>query len=171
MIYSQATTYSLEALAYLASAPAGTTIKVRDLAQTLSIPEYFLGKILSQLVKRNFVKSSKGPTGGFSLAVDPEKITLYRILATIDSLAILEEHCVMGLKKCSDSAPCALHESWNKFKKEAIKRSQELTLKELSKIIIAKLSDERCSEKTQIGVAEILLKTNDSKSTNPDQEA
>ncbi len=149
MIYSQATTYSLEALAYLASAPKNATIKVRDLAHTLSIPEYFLGKLLSQLVKKRFVTSSKGPTGGFSLAVDPGKITLYRILATIDSLATLEEHCVMGLKKCSDSAPCALHDSWCRFKHDAIKRAQDLTLTELSKIIIAKLDSERQIEKKE----------------------
>ncbi len=150
MIYSQATTYSLEALAYLASTPSGATIKVRDLAQTLSIPEYFLGKILSQLVKKHFVKSSKGPTGGFALAVDPDKITLYRILATIDSLATLEEHCVMGLKKCSDEAPCALHDSWTHFKRDAIRRSQELTLTELARIIINKLDKERnLQEQTQ----------------------
>jgi Rrf2 family transcriptional regulator, iron-sulfur cluster assembly transcription factor len=149
MIYSQATTYSLEALAYLASAPKSATIKVRDLARTLSIPEYFLGKLLSQLVKKRFVKSSKGPTGGFALDVDPTKITLYRILAAIDSLASLEEHCVMGLKKCSDDAPCALHDSWSTFKSAAIKRAQELTLAELSVIIVAKLDKENQLEKEE----------------------
>ncbi len=148
MIYSQATTYSLEALAFLASAPKDATIKVRDLAKTLSIPEYFLGKLLSQLVKKRFVKSSKGPTGGFSLAVDPSKITLYRILAAIDSLTVLEEQCVMGLKKCTDETPCALHDSWVRFKKDAIKKSQELTLTELSKIIIAKLALEKQENKS-----------------------
>ncbi len=151
MIYSQATTYSLEALAYLASAPKNATIKVRDLAKTLSIPEYFLGKLLSQLVKKRFVKSSKGPTGGFSLAVDPYKITLYRILAAIDSLSVLEEQCVMGLKKCSDETPCALHDSWVHFKKDAIKRSQELTLAALSKIIIAKLNSEKTEDENVEG--------------------
>lgn len=141
MIYSQSTVYSIEALGFLASLPAGKSVKVKELASALSIPEHFLGKILSLLVKKKFIKSSKGPTGGFTLAVDPENMTLYRILATLDSLTNLEDECVMGLNECSEKNPCALHEIWIKFKTDAILTAQKLTLKELSQIVIAKLPE------------------------------
>lgn len=139
MIYSQATTYSLEALAYLAGIPEGSSAKTREMATALNIPEHFLGKIMSQLAKKKLVSSSKGPTGGFTLEVDPEKVNLYRLLAVLDSLTSLEEDCVMGLKKCSDEHPCALHDSWIRFKEEAVKRAQKLTLAEFSKLVQVRL--------------------------------
>ncbi|MBN4076575.1 Rrf2 family transcriptional regulator, partial [Gemmatimonas aurantiaca] len=116
-----------------------TTVKTRQIAETLEIPEHFLGKVMSQLVKKKLVSSAKGPSGGFALAVDPNKITLYRILATLDGLSVLEEDCVMGLNECSESTPCALHNYWVNFRAEAVQRAQKLTLTELADTIVRKL--------------------------------
>ena len=137
MIYPQSTTYALEALGYMAALEPGATVKTRELAETLNIPEHFLGKVMSQLVKKRLISSAKGPTGGFALAVDPSKVTLYRILAALDSLRALEEECVMGLSRCSDKAPCALHESWSKFRDSAVARAQKLTLDSPTRPILA----------------------------------
>lgn len=139
MIYSQSTLYAVEALGYMASLPEGQLVKVKELASVLEMPEHFLGKVLSQLVKKKFISSVKGPTGGFSLVVDPGNVTLYRILAALDSLQGLEDNCVMGLKKCSPEEPCALHDIWVNFREEAVGRAQKLTLSEFSKIVMAKL--------------------------------
>ena len=139
MIYSQSTVYALEALGYIASLPPRKSVTVKSLAAKFSIPEHYLGKVLTQLVKKKFIKSTKGPTGGFTLAVDSENVTLYRILATLDGLTSLEDECVMGLYECSEQNSCALHKVWMKFKSDAILTAQKLTLKELSKIVIAKL--------------------------------
>ena len=91
-------------------------------------------------MRKKFVTSTKGPNGGFSLAVDPNTVTLYRIMAATDSLTSLEDECVMGLRFCSSEAPCAFHDSWLKFKEQVVARAQKLTLADLSRIIIAKLS-------------------------------
>ena len=140
MIYPQSTTYALEALGFMAALDPGATVKTRELAETLKIPEHFLGKVMSQLVKKRLISSSKGPTGGFALAVDPTKVTLYRILAALDSLSALEEDCVMGLSKCSDDKPCALHEAWRSFRDSAVSRAQKLTLSQLADVVTSKLN-------------------------------
>lgn len=119
--------------------PPGTTIKVRELAAKIEVPEQYLAKVLSQLVRKKFVNSTKGPKGGFSLAVDPKTVTLYRIMAATDSLTALEDECVMGLRFCSAEAPCAFHDNWLKFKEQVVLRAQTLTLADLSTIILAKL--------------------------------
>ena len=139
MIYSQSTVYAVEALGYIASLPQGEAVKAKDIDALVNIPEHFLGKVLSQLVKKKFISSTKGPTGGFTLLVNPNSITLYRILASLDALSNLEDECVMGLKECSNVHPCAFHENWIKFREEAIIRAQKLTLTELSEIVMAKL--------------------------------
>lgn len=140
MIYSQSTVYALEALGYIASLPPRTIVNVRDIATKLKIPEHFLGKVLSQLVKKKFISSTKGPTGGFTLNADPEKVTIYRILASLDSLEGIEDDCVMGLQSCTPERPCPLHDNWVKFRDEAVPRIQKLTLAQLSENVMAKLS-------------------------------
>lgn len=139
MLYPQSTAYIIEALGYLASLPQGSTIKVRDLASELKLQEQYLAKVLSQLVRKRFVSSVKGPNGGFTLAVDPNTVTLYRIMAATDSLTALEDECIMGLRNCTGDAPCAFHENWIKFKEQVISRAQKLTLVELSEIVMNKI--------------------------------
>lgn len=117
----------------------GISVKTRQLSEILGIPEQYLGKVMTQLVKKKYITSSKGPTGGFELAVDPEKVTLYRVMASLDSLTPLEEECVMGMGKCSSETPCAFHERWTKFKDQVIIEAQKLTLKDLSKILLNKV--------------------------------
>jgi Rrf2 family protein len=138
MLYPQSTAYAIEALGYLATLPMGTTVKVREMAQALDIPEQYLAKVLSQLVRKKFVSSTKGPTGGFSLAVEPGNVTLYRIMAAMDSLTSLEDECCMGLRSCSNATPCAFHEQWIRFKEQVVTKAQHLTLVELSQIVVAK---------------------------------
>jgi len=139
LIYPQATSYAIEALAFLAGLDSGTPVKTRQLSEILKIPEQYLGKVMTQLVKKKYISSSKGPTGGFELIINPEKITLYRVMASLDSLTPLEEDCVMGLGKCSSETPCAFHDRWTKFKEQVVSEAQLLTLRDLSKILLNKM--------------------------------
>ncbi len=138
MIYPQSVVYAIEALGYLVSLPQDTSAKAKEISTALNIPEHFLGKVLTELVKKKFVASTKGPSGGFRLNVDPTKVTLYRVLAALDGLSRLEDDCVMGLDTCTSDAPCALHDQWQTFKETAVYKAQQLPLSELSKIVMAK---------------------------------
>jgi Rrf2 family protein len=139
LIYPQSTSYAIEALAFIAGLDPGTPVKTRQLSDILKIPEQYLGKVMTQLVKKKYISSAKGPTGGFVLTVDPGKITLYRVMASLDSLTPLEEDCVMGLGKCSAETPCAFHDRWTKFKEQVILEAQQFTLFDLSKILLNKM--------------------------------
>jgi len=139
LIYPQATAYAIEALAFMSGLEEGQAVKARQLSKILDIPEQYLGKVMTQLVKKKYIKSTKGPTGGFVMAVDPTKVTLYRIMAALDSLTPLEEQCVMGLSQCSAETPCAFHERWVKFKEQAIAEAQNLTLDNLADILLKKM--------------------------------
>jgi len=147
LIYPQATSYAIEALAFIAGLDPGTPVKTRQLSDILDIPEQYLGKVMTQLVKKKYINSSKGPTGGFELTVDPERVTLYRVIASLDSLTPLEEDCVMGLGKCSSDTPCAFHERWTKFKDQAIAEAQKLTLTDLSKILLNKMRQRKNNQR------------------------
>jgi Rrf2 family protein len=94
---------------------------------------------MTELVKKQFVVSSKGPSGGFKLAVTPESISLYRILAVLGGLSNLEDSCVMGLSQCTKEMPCALHDLWTDFREKTISKTQKLTLQEFSQTFTNKL--------------------------------
>lgn len=147
MIYPQATSYAIEALSFIAGLEPGTPIKTRQLSHILEIPEQYLGKVMTQLVKKKYIRSSKGPTGGFELIVDPGKVTLYRIMASLDSLTPLEEDCVMGLGNCSADTPCAFHDRWSVFKERVISEAQKLNLIDLSKILLNKMRMRRNNQR------------------------
>lgn len=132
MIYPRQVVYSLEALSYLASLETKRTVKVKDLAKNLDIPRHYLGKVLTELEKKRLVTSSKGPSGGFTLAVTPNSVTLYKILAALNGLEKLEDSCVMGIGRCHTDNPCVLHDLWSQFKDDTIRRTQDMTLGEFS---------------------------------------
>ncbi len=132
LIYPQSTVYALESLHYLAGLPKGTVVKSKEVAVKLNIPEHFLAKILTNLARKKMVSSTKGPSGGVTLSVNPQKTTLYKILESLDGLVKLKDECVMGLKNCSDHDKCVFHDSWGKFKNEILTKSKNLTLADLS---------------------------------------
>ena len=141
MIYPRQTIYSLEALGYMASQPTGTSIKVRELAERLDIPRHFLGKVLTELVKKRFVSSTKGPAGGFVLSVKPTDVTVHTILSDLEAMDKIETFCVMGLSECDCEHPCVLHMQWKNFKEHAVERTQDLTLEDYSKSLQEKLDN------------------------------
>lgn len=132
MIYPQSTVYALESLRYLAGLPRGTLVKTKDIASRLDIPGHFLAKILTDLVRKKYVSSTKGPGGGVKLSVDPKKVTLFKILEVLDGLMNLKDECVMGLKDCSGRESCIFHEPWGGFKKEILARSKQITLADIA---------------------------------------
>lgn len=62
-------------------------VRLADIAQPNGIPERFLVQILLQLKGAGYVNSTRGASGGYRLAMEPEKISLWDIILTIDGPA------------------------------------------------------------------------------------
>ncbi len=131
MIYSSACEYAIRAMAYLATRETGQRALAREVAEKENIPGPFLGKVFQTLVKGGLLNSTKGPGGGFSLARDPEEITLYDIRAVVDGVGDLEE-CAVGLSECSDDQPCPLHDSWKPIRTQIVDYLKATTLREMA---------------------------------------
>jgi Rrf2 family protein len=120
MIHSTSGEYAIRAMVALATHEPGRRVLARDLAKSEHIPAPFLGKILQTLARAGLVTSTKGPGGGFSLGRAAADITLFDIYAAIDGERHLSA-CAVGLARCSDEAPCPLHDRWKPIR-EAIRR-------------------------------------------------
>lgn len=111
IIFSRQCEYALQATSYLALKPPGQMTSIKELTKRLSIPYHFLGKILQDLTYKGLLRSQKGPTGGFALAMPASEITLYHIVDAIDGNDFMNK-CVMGFPECTGKNPCAVHEKW-----------------------------------------------------------
>jgi Rrf2 family protein len=74
--------YALLALAHLAGQDANATVQA--VAEARDIPARFLEQILLVLKRAGYVKSSKGPGGGYRLAKPGERISLAEVIRLFD---------------------------------------------------------------------------------------
>ncbi|MCA8919456.1 MAG: Rrf2 family transcriptional regulator [Planctomycetes bacterium] len=109
MIFSRKTDYGLRALMYLAERRARGPVTLSEIAEKLMIPKAFLSKILQQLAKKGVVRSLKGPSGGFVLAVEPSEVTLQEILTEIDGPTRVFE-CFATESDCTLYGDCLMRE-------------------------------------------------------------
>ena len=115
IIFSRQCEYALQAVSYLALQPAGKKTSIKELTRKLNIPYHFLAKILQKLTYKKLLVSLKGPSGGFSLALPAENITLFHLVEAIDGSGFATT-CVMGFPECSGKSPCAVHKDWAKMR-------------------------------------------------------
>jgi Rrf2 family protein len=111
LLFSRECEYALQAVLYLALQREGSMTSIKALTARLGIPYHFLAKILQKLTRKGLLRSLKGPTGGFALAMPAEKITLLQIVEAVDGDGFMNT-CVLGFAQCSGRNPCSVHEQW-----------------------------------------------------------
>ena len=85
--------YGLRCLITLAVKGRDEQLTIPEIAQKEGLSEPYVGKILSSLKKGKLIKSVRGRNGGFSIARDPEKITLLEAVTTLGGPLIEHDHC------------------------------------------------------------------------------
>lgn len=113
--------YALRAVLYLAGRErdrerAGTgrgrgRVCVDDVAEALDIPRNYLSKTMNALTGAGILRSTRGPRGGFSLAVSRDELTVARIVEGFDP-ADSRSGCLLRGGPCDETDPCAAHHRW-----------------------------------------------------------
>lgn len=127
MIFSRKSDYGLRALMYLADRRARGPVTLSEIAEKLMIPKAFLSKILQQLARKGVVRSLKGPSGGFVLAVEPEEVTLQEILTEIDGPTRVFE-CFATESDCTLYGDCLMREVFGEVEDQIGKVLERYTL-------------------------------------------
>jgi len=95
----------------------------RELAVQTSLPEPMVSKILKILLKHQILDSKRGSSGGYALAMDPEKLSVGHVVEAMEGpLKIVECACADG--DCGYSPLCPIRENI-KMLNEAIRKSFE----------------------------------------------
>ena len=111
MILSKSSVYALRATLCLADAGDEGSVRVGDIAERLAVPRNYLSKILHVLARENVLISTRGPRGGFRLAVPAHELRLTDIVCHFDDMSDGAQ-CLLGRERCLESDPCAAHAQW-----------------------------------------------------------
>jgi len=101
--------YGLLALVDLASAPDGTPVAAREIAESRGIPPAFLEQLLADLRRAGIVRSTRGAHGGFALARGASAITALEIVEALEG-PIAPSVCAPDA--CGREGGCAAMSVW-----------------------------------------------------------
>ncbi len=134
MIYSETVKYALLALAYLAL-NRDRLVKVEEIADAQRIPKPFLSKIFHKLARERVLRSYKGPTGGFTLSIPPEKITIMDVIRYLDEDYKLD-YCALRPGRCEEwnTLPCRVHEKWTRLREAIMDYLNTTTIADLVEV-------------------------------------
>ncbi len=80
--FSEAASLALHAMVLIAKAEGH--VNVNSLAAEMEASRNHLAKVLQQLVRSNFLRSVRGPSGGFMLKISADKISILEIYEAIE---------------------------------------------------------------------------------------
>lgn len=106
-MFSQTVEYALRAAVWLGYQP-DQPLTTQQLAQATQVPAGYLSKVLQSLGRAGLVRSQRGVHGGFTLACDPQELTVLAVVNAVDPIERIR-HCPLGLKAHADRL-CPLHE-------------------------------------------------------------
>jgi len=124
MRVSSRTDYGVRALYELALHYGEGPIQSREIAARQVVPEAYLHQVLSALSRGGLVKSTRGPSGGHTLARPPAEITLYDALEVLDGID-MKSHP----HRDSDDHP--VHVVWHEVIHRTIDYLNSITLEDL----------------------------------------
>jgi len=105
-------------------------VQLKDISRKEGISLRYLENIFSMLSRAGIIASAKGKGGGFSLARDPESITMAEVIQVLENpLGNLE--CMGSPKKCGRSAECVTRKMWIDFSGNIRDFFGKITLKSL----------------------------------------
>lgn len=126
--------YALRLMLDLAMNEDGNVVRIKDIAARQGISDKYLEQIISILNKAGYVRSMRGPQGGYCLKKKPQEYTVGMILRlTEGSLApvpCVEEDAL----ECEREECCATVEVWKKLNLAVNDVVENITLADLVEI-------------------------------------
>ena len=130
--------YALTLMLDLALNDTGETIRIKDIAARQGISEKYLEQIIAVLNKAGFVRSVRGPQGGYRLARKPKDYTVGMILrlteGSLAPVACLDD----DPNDCSRQEDCVTIYIWEKLYASINDVVDGFTLADLVELELAK---------------------------------
>ena len=93
MQLNRSTDYAIQMLVYLAK--NGQTLSSTKLAASLGISHRYLLQISSKLRAAGFILAVRGPSGGLKIFKNPEEISLYDVILSMEGVVQTGKICLL----------------------------------------------------------------------------
>ena len=123
------TDYAIRALVRLSR--SDEVIAASSMAEWEEVPEHFLRKIMQRLKSAELVDSTQGPFGGYSLAVDPDEISLRDIVEAMQGRVVVNA-CFDDPDVCDQTQECPVHRRLASLQTTIESWMEDLTLAEMA---------------------------------------
>lgn len=129
---SKSAEYAIRAMIYLEVKSDGkSNLGIKAIADEIGSPVHFTAKILQVLAKQGLISSIKGPNGGFCINKDAPPVKLIQVIEAIDGKRIFTG-CIIGLKNCSDSNPCPIHNEYKVARNKLLIMFNERSIRDIA---------------------------------------
>ncbi|MDD8020688.1 MAG: Rrf2 family transcriptional regulator [Acidobacteriota bacterium] len=126
--------YASRAMVELAARFGQGPVPIRIIALTQAIPQQFLEQILLSLRRAGYVKSKKGPNGGYYLSRAPQTITVAEVIRVMDGpLAPINCVSVIEHEPCPLEETCGLRCLWKEVRDMVAKHLEQTTFEDVLK--------------------------------------
>jgi len=108
---SKGSEYAIRGMLYLAMQPPGKICFIDEVAQVQEVPRAYLAKIFQTLSKKGYLRSTRGPGGGFELSKPSSEINMLEIIETMEGEVRLND-CLIASGYCHREQICSIHDVW-----------------------------------------------------------
>ncbi|MHB0914519.1 MAG: Rrf2 family transcriptional regulator [Thermoleophilia bacterium] len=117
MLISSKSEYGLLALMDIARNQETGPVNRSQIAERLQIPLPYLTQVLGNLVNGRILQSTRGPSGGYTLAVDPAEISLLDVITVLQG-TVSPTTCAGSdnSSSCERLQGCVLANVWSRLK-------------------------------------------------------
>jgi len=127
---STRTRYGIRAILELADNYKKGTLQLKNIAQRQDISVKYLEQLMTILKSGGFIRSIRGPKGGYILAKKPNQITLYEVFSCLEG-AVTTVECVQSADYCLKAADCIARQLWTQVQQAIRNVLQDITLQDL----------------------------------------
>ncbi|PLX01488.1 MAG: Rrf2 family transcriptional regulator [Marinilabiliales bacterium] len=101
-------------------------VNILQIAEAIGASKHHVAKVMQKLVKDKYLKSIRGPSGGFILNKEPNKISLYDIYTSIEG-EIETEQCPAHNQYCPKNL-CIIGRYGTEISRQLVSKMKEDTL-------------------------------------------
>ncbi len=131
MQLSRRADYSIRAMIDIASMPPNAVVATREIAERQEIPQVFLTKIVTRLMRAGLLSTHRGATGGVHLARSPQEINLRDIIEAVEGPIALNR-CTRQPSACKRDDVCPSRPVWHQIQEEMLKTLMDARLSDLA---------------------------------------
>jgi len=121
--------YAVTAMLDLAFHSEVGPVTLSEISKRQDISLSYLEQLFTRLRKRQLVRSTRGPGGGYSLNKPAGQLAVAEIVAAVDE-TVDTTRC-SGASNCHDGSQCLAHELWHGLSRQIFGFLSDITLQDL----------------------------------------